>query len=92
MACKERTHLGLRVCSAGRQVRAQYKAAEVMKGEWQLVRGSPVWAVDAWGLGCLMQESFSGRPLARTEDLRNTSSIPQAVLQARRLSPHLGLA
>lgn len=73
----------LRVRDRGPQVGAQYKAAEVMKCEWELVQQSPVWAVDAWGMGCLMQEAFSGRPLARTEDLRNTSAIPQAVLQAR---------
>lgn len=38
----------------------------------QAVKDGPAWGVDAWGLGCLMQEVYSGRPLARTEDLRNT--------------------
>ena len=37
--------------------------------------------MDAWGLGCLMQEAFGGRELARTEDLRNTVSIPKPALQ-----------
>lgn len=60
-----------------------------MKGEWELVQQSPVWAVDAWGMGCLMQEGFSGRPLSRTEDLRNTRAIPQAVLQVELTSPQL---
>ena len=40
--------------------------------EMQSVKDGPAWAVDAWGLGCLMQEVYSGAPLARTEDLRNT--------------------
>jgi hypothetical protein len=40
----------------------------------QAVKDGPSWAVDAWGLGCLIQEVFSGRPLARTEDLRNTGA------------------
>ena len=45
-----------------------YRPAAVL----QAVKDGPAWAVDAWGLGCLMQEVYSGAPLARTEDLRNT--------------------
>jgi hypothetical protein len=33
-----------------------YLPAEVAKGDWAAVQGAPPWAVDAWGLGCLMQE------------------------------------
>ena len=40
----------------------------------------PPWAVDAWGLGCLMQEAYAGQMLARIEDLRSISAIPKAVL------------
>ncbi|KAI7844908.1 hypothetical protein COHA_001556 [Chlorella ohadii] len=58
----------------------QYKAGEVAKGDWQSVKDGPAWAVDAWGLGCLMQEVYSGAPLARTEDLRNTDCIPKDLL------------
>ena len=47
----------------------------------QAVRESPPWAVDAWGLGCLMQELYSGQPLARMEDLRNTEPVPKELLQ-----------
>ena len=47
----------------------------------QAVKEGPPWAVDAWGVGCLMQEAFSGRLLTQTEDLRNTEQIPKAVLQ-----------
>lgn len=32
----------------------------------------PPWAVDAWGLGILMQEAFSNTPMAAVEQLRNT--------------------
>jgi SCY1-like protein 1 len=53
----------------------------------QLVRESPPWAVDAWGLGCLMQELYSGAPLARMEDLRNTDPIPKDVLQYYQVGP-----
>lgn len=33
-----------------------YKPAELGKAEWEFIRKSPAWAVDAWGLGCLMKE------------------------------------
>jgi len=33
--------------------------------------------VDAWGVGCFIQEIFSGRKLTRTEELRELSRIPQ---------------
>lgn len=49
----------------------------------QAVRQAPPWAIDAWGLGCLLQEAFGGRELARTEDLRSTENIPKAILQVR---------
>ncbi|KAL4423761.1 hypothetical protein ABPG75_001062 [Micractinium tetrahymenae] len=78
-------------------VPAQYKPGEVAKRDWQAIKDGPAWAVDAWGLGCLMQEVYSGRPLARTEDLRSTDHIPKELLQyyqrllasqpARRLNP-----
>ena len=47
------------------------------------MKEGPPWAVDAWGVGCLMQEAFSGRQLTQTEDLRNTEQIPRAILQVR---------
>jgi hypothetical protein len=33
----------------------QYKPAEVAKPDWEAVRQGPPWAVDSWGLGCMMQ-------------------------------------
>lgn len=33
--------------------------------------------MDAWGVGCFIQEIFAGRKLTRTEELRDLSRIPQ---------------
>ena len=33
-------------------------------------------AVDAWGMGCLVQEIFAGHKLARTEELRELAHVP----------------
>lgn len=77
----------------------QYKPGEVARGAWDTeVKASPAWAIDAWGLGCLIQEVYSGGvQMTKTEDLRRTQSIPQPLLQsyqrllasapARRLNP-----
>lgn len=54
---------------------------QVGKGEWSSIPQGPPWAVDAWGLGCLLQETFSGKTLLRAEDLRQTASIPPGILQ-----------
>ncbi|KIZ00223.1 putative inactive serine/threonine-protein kinase scy1 [Monoraphidium neglectum] len=74
-----------------------YKAAEVAKADWAAVAQGPPWAVDSWGLGCMMQEVFSGEPLRAVEQLRRTEVIPPALLgdyqkllnsnPARRLNP-----
>jgi len=53
---------------------------QVGKSDWQAVQQAPPWAVDAWGLGCLMQEVYSGQFLTRTEELRNVACIPKAIL------------
>ncbi|GBF94506.1 hypothetical protein Rsub_07040 [Raphidocelis subcapitata] len=78
-------------------VAQQYKCAEVARGDWGAVSQGPSWAVDAWGLGCTIQEVFSGEPLRAVEQLRNTQPIPPALLEdyqkllsstpARRLNP-----
>lgn len=57
------------------------------RSEWAVIPEGPPWAVDAWGLGCLLQETFSSKPLMRAEDLRQTASIPPAVLQASLFAP-----
>ncbi|GBG89859.1 hypothetical protein CBR_g49707 [Chara braunii] len=61
-------------------VASQYKPVELTKSDWAAIRKSPPWAIDVWGLGCLIQELFSGMPLKRAEDLRNTSVIPGTLL------------
>ncbi|KAL6541664.1 hypothetical protein OROGR_011150 [Orobanche gracilis] len=65
---------------------SQYKPTELAKSDWSAIRKSPPWAIDSWGV-----------VLGRTEDLRNTASIPKSLLQdyqrllsstpSRRLNP-----
>lgn len=53
--------------------------------------------MDSWGFGCLVHEVFSGRRLARTEELRDLAGIPEGLkaeyqrllssTPARRLDP-----
>ncbi|KAL5227705.1 hypothetical protein ABZP36_015970 [Zizania latifolia] len=61
-------------------VGTQYKSMELAKSDWVSIRKSPPWAIDSWGLGCLIYELFCGAKLTRTEDLRNTASIPKSLL------------
>lgn len=61
-------------------VGTQYKPMELVKSDWVAVRNSPPWAVDSWGMGCFIYELFSGLKLSKTEDLRNTGSIPKSLL------------
>ncbi|KAL3157198.1 hypothetical protein ABBQ38_001437 [Trebouxia sp. C0009 RCD-2024] len=87
----------LPLMSASWMVGAQYKPAEIAKCEWGAIQQGPPWAVDSWGLGCLMQEAFNGQEMGSMEELRNTGPIPKPVLQdyqrllssqpARRLNP-----
>uniref|UniRef100_A0A2P2LL82 HEAT repeat-containing family protein n=1 Tax=Rhizophora mucronata TaxID=61149 RepID=A0A2P2LL82_RHIMU len=62
-------------------VGSQYKPMELVKSDWAAIRKSPPWAIDSWGLGCLIYELFSGMKLGKTEDLRNTAAIPKPLLQ-----------
>ncbi|KAG8651559.1 hypothetical protein MANES_07G142600v8 [Manihot esculenta] len=59
----------------------QYKPMELAKSDWVAIRKSPPWAIDSWGLGCFIYELFSGIKLGKTEELRNTVSIPKSLLQ-----------
>ncbi|KAK6228780.1 hypothetical protein SCA6_001120 [Theobroma cacao] len=61
-------------------VGSQYKPMELAKSDWVAIRKSPPWAIDSWGLGCLIYEIFSGMKLGKTEELRNTASIPKSLL------------
>ncbi|KAE8728537.1 ATP-dependent RNA helicase DBP7-like isoform X1 [Hibiscus syriacus] len=58
----------------------QYKSMELANTDWATIRKSPPWAIDSWGLGCLISEIFSGTKLGKTEELRNTASIPKSLL------------
>ncbi|XP_020597664.1 probable inactive serine/threonine-protein kinase scy1 [Phalaenopsis equestris] len=59
---------------------SQYKPMELAKSDWVSIRKSPPWAIDSWGLGCLIYELFSGMKLSKTEELRNIASIPKSLL------------
>ncbi|XP_015875700.3 uncharacterized protein LOC107412432 [Ziziphus jujuba] len=61
-------------------VGSQYKPMELVKSDWAAIRKSPPWSIDSWGLGCLIYELFSGMKLSKTEELRNTGSIPKSLL------------
>ncbi|GLJ36990.1 hypothetical protein SUGI_0749180 [Cryptomeria japonica] len=61
-------------------VGTQYKPMELLKNDWVTIRKSPACAVDSWGLGCLIFELFSTSKLSKTEELRNTGSIPKSLL------------
>ncbi|KAI3793152.1 hypothetical protein L1987_35767 [Smallanthus sonchifolius] len=61
-------------------VGSQYKPMELAKSDWATIRKSPPWAIDSWGLGCLIYEIFAGLKLTKTEELRNTASIPKSLL------------
>ncbi|XP_019184483.1 PREDICTED: N-terminal kinase-like protein [Ipomoea nil] len=58
----------------------QYKPLEMVKSDWTAIRKSPPWAIDSWGLGCFIYELFSSTKLSKTEELRNTGSIPKSLL------------
>ncbi|QDZ17689.1 putative protein kinase [Chloropicon primus] len=60
-------------------VSAQYLPGEVHKKEWQLVKDGPAWGIDAWGLGCFMQELFKGSTMAAVSELRDLQSIPKGL-------------
>ena len=68
----------LREC--GHLIPQQYKSPEVGKSDWSAVKDSPAWALDSWGLGCLVQEVYSGSPLRSLEQLRNTDPVPPSLL------------
>ena len=85
------------LAASGWMVQPQYKSGELGRSEWEVVADGPVWAVDAWGLGCLMQETFSGSAMTAKEDLKRIDCIPQSLKPyyqkllasqpARRLNP-----
>ena len=75
------THGEARICQSAYLIPDQYKPEEYRKGDWGSVPEGPPWAIDAWGLGCLIQEVYRGEPLMRTDQLRETGHIPQVLLK-----------
>lgn len=70
-----------RICHSGYLIPDQYKPEEYRRGDWASVPEGPPWAVDAWGLGCLIQEVYRGEPLGRTDQLREIDHVPQVLLK-----------
>lgn len=62
-------------------IRDVYKSPELTKGDWTALKEGPPWAVDSWGLGCLIREVFGRESLHSTSALRETSSIPFELLK-----------
>ena len=50
------THGDARIVHSGFMVPDQYKPEEYRRGDWAGIPEGPPWAVDAWGLGCLINE------------------------------------
>ena len=76
---------------------------ELIKADWEGLRRAPPWSVDAWGLGCTIQEIFRApKPFDAVEQLREMQHIPRALAPAyqrmlssqpgRRLNPKKLLA
>jgi SCY1-like protein 1 len=59
----------------------QYKPEEYRRGDWVSIPEGPPWAIDAWGLGCLIQEVYSGGALRGTDQLREIDCIPKTLLK-----------
>ena len=70
-----------RICHSGYVIPDQYKPEEYRRGDWASVPEGPPWAIDAWGLGCLIQEVYRGEPLGRTDQLREIDHVPQVLLK-----------
>ena len=58
-----------------------YKCPEFARGEWESLADGPPWAIDSWGLGCLIREVFGNGPLGSPADLRDISCIPEDLLK-----------
>lgn len=39
-------------------VAAQYKSMELAKSDWAVIKKSPPWAIDSWGMGMLFYFPF----------------------------------
>lgn len=75
------THGPAPLVHAAFSVPDQYKPEEYRRGDWAGIPGGPPWAIDAWGLGCLIQEVYRGGAISRTDQLREVDHIPQVLLK-----------
>eukprot|EP00871_Galdieria_phlegrea_P005088 jgi/Galph1/5580/GphlegSOOS_G4239.1 len=57
----------------------KYRSPELVKEQWKLISQVPIYVVDAWALGCFVQEVFSGG-FRSVEQLRQIDSIPKPLL------------
>jgi SCY1-like protein 1 len=71
---------GSMLAAAPRMAERQYVPGELARGDWAAIAEAPAWAVDSWGLGCLIREAFSGQPLMAMDQLRDTACIPPSIL------------
>mmetsp|Transcript_22045 Transcript_22045/g.61184 ORF Transcript_22045/g.61184 Transcript_22045/m.61184 type:complete len:774 (-) Transcript_22045:119-2440(-) len=67
--------------AANWMIGGQYIPGEVAKSDWSAVSQGPPWGVDAWGTGCLMHEVYANSALQKIEELRDTSCIPEGLMQ-----------
>jgi SCY1-like protein 1 len=59
----------------------QYKPDEYRRGDWQSIPQGPPWAIDSWGLGCLIREVYGGGAMTSAEELRDIQHIPKVLLK-----------
>ena len=59
----------------------QYKPDEYRRGDWQSVPEGPPWAIDSWGLGCLIREVYGEGAMTSAEQLRDIQHIPKGVIE-----------
>ena len=62
----------------------QYKPDEYRRGDWQSVPEGPPWAIDSWGLGCLIREVYGGGAMTSAEQALVGTYLNSATL---RLTP-----
>eukprot|EP01065_Artemidia_motanka_P000393 TRINITY_DN10176_c0_g1_i1.p1 TRINITY_DN10176_c0_g1~~TRINITY_DN10176_c0_g1_i1.p1 ORF type:complete len:699 (+),score=294.50 TRINITY_DN10176_c0_g1_i1:69-2099(+) len=62
----------------------EYKSPELAKGNWGVIESSPVHAIDAWNLACLIYEIFNGTisPDTKPADMKSPGNIPRTLYGA----------
>lgn len=53
----------------------------MVKQDWESLKNGPPWAIDSWGLGCLIREVFGNGFLDTQASLRQTDCIPEDLLK-----------